>query len=465
MVKNNLSLKNILISRTLLPVLLGAILFAIFECSVRYFYKKELSGVRSVLYVLQRHIWQVPEMFVEKKGGEYETNLSAYLELDRVQLQNFTMPKKKGVYRIFCVGESSVQGYPFCGDNADSRKAFPYRLQDFLNADFKNIEVINAGLGAASSGVILGVIKQLIRYEPDCIILYAGHNEYVYYFWHPEVLRVSPLIFKIDSLLNNLYSYRLLLKMLNRALPVNKSFQEWKRYNLGSEHLLEISERYKGIVPEKEWNEFVKNELFLCELTFKNNVLEMNEFIKSAGIKFVICTVVSNIKDYARLLSFHSAGLKTKDLKEWEEIDMRARGLLSRGLYIEAIKQLSNLTNIDREYAQSYYLLGKAYYALGNYDSARKNFILAKDHSPVYAPFQMAPSSLNNLIRKIAHVNKIFLIDIEREFYKLKENFGIPGYDLFFENLHPNEEGYRVTAKIIADNIKELEIIPKENYK
>ncbi len=459
------------IVKFLFYILIAIVLFVLSEISIRLIYKDKLKYVKSSLSLIDKYVWSISKMFIEKGEGQYETDLASFLIQPpsdfAVQFEFFKMPKKKGVYRIFCIGGSSVLGYPFSYNNVHSEITFPKKLQHMLDKDAVNLEIINAGVSGTYTGKLIPLTRELITYDPDAIILYAGHNEYGYYYWSPEILKIAPLTLKIDRLLNKLYLYRLLVRTLDKSPEVDRHSEKWFKYNIKSglwkkEVVARILlDKFKDIVPSKEWQNFAANELFLCEELFEQNLLQINSILKKSGVTFIVCTVVSNIKDYPPIFSFHSSTFSPEDLEYWEKAYGNVKKLLTKQDYAEAINELLKLQKMDTAYAETYYLLGKAYYSLGKYSLARKNFILAKDYSPAYAPFQRAPSSLNHRIRKICRKNRIFLIDIEKEFYSLKTNFGIPGYDLFRDNLHPNENGYLFIAQIIANKIKQFKIIPE----
>ena len=78
-------------------------------------------------------------------------------------------------YRIFVLGESAAMGDP------DPAYGFSRYLEVMLRERFPNtkFEVINTGIVAIDSHVILPIARELARYKPDLFIVYAGNNEVV----------------------------------------------------------------------------------------------------------------------------------------------------------------------------------------------------------------------------------------------------------------------------------------------
>ena len=407
-------------------------------------------------------------LFAGKSSGLFESN-SDLFEVNRevvrfgvptaIRTQRFRMPKPRGLYRIFCVGESSVVGCCPCPTPIET--SFPYKLEKYLQGMGYDVEVINAGIAAVTSFRLLKLVEELAHYEPDAVILYAGHNEYGYYFWDESVLRSHGLLLKIkvDQWLMHSYVYRLLKRQFNRQA---KSQKEWLKYRVKTDKAEDIQRLYKDLIPTEEWADFAQKELFLCENQFESNVAKMAATLDRAGIKFVVCTLVSNIKGVPPVYSSHRPNLTPDELKEFQARSAMAEGLLGKRDYARAVPALQELLKMDPYYAQTCYWLGQADYGLERYDAARKYFILARDLAPAYAPFQRAPSSLNNRIRKLASKYGFLMIDLEKEFYALKDNFGIPGDDLFLDTLHPNEECNALIAQFIAGAMQTLRL-PSKN--
>ena len=82
--------------------------------------------------------------------------------------------------RIFCLGESTMAGFPY-----DFHATAPSFLADRLQQMFPEdtIEVINVGLSAIGSYVILDFLRELAEYSPDLFIVYTGHNEFYGDLW------------------------------------------------------------------------------------------------------------------------------------------------------------------------------------------------------------------------------------------------------------------------------------------
>ena len=87
----------------------------------------------------------------------------------------FRKQKLRNTFRIFCLGESSMFGTPYqmtCNIPGIVRKQLRHLYPE------KEIEVVNWGASAINTNVIADLAKDLVRYQPDLILVYTGHNEF-----------------------------------------------------------------------------------------------------------------------------------------------------------------------------------------------------------------------------------------------------------------------------------------------
>ena len=88
----------------------------------------------------------------------------------------FAQDKDQGVLRIFVLGASTLLGFP-----NPAQTSFPNFLQLMLEDAYpgREIEVINCGITAINSYVLLDFAEEVAAQEPDLVLIYAGHNEFV----------------------------------------------------------------------------------------------------------------------------------------------------------------------------------------------------------------------------------------------------------------------------------------------
>lgn len=116
----------------------------------------------------------VEPLFVRNDTGDrYRTapNRLAYF-----RPQSFPTPKPDDAFRIFVLGGSTVQGRPFSVETS-----FSTWLQLGLeSADpSKTWEVVNCGGVSYASYRLAPILEEVLAYDPDCLILCTGHNEFL----------------------------------------------------------------------------------------------------------------------------------------------------------------------------------------------------------------------------------------------------------------------------------------------
>jgi lysophospholipase L1-like esterase len=91
-----------------------------------------------------------------------------------VQRSNlFLEPKEASRLRVFVVGGSTAQGFPF-----QRNQSFTAVTQSALRSLGMDVEILNLGNSAMTSYYLREVLPELPGYEPDLVVIYAGHNEY-----------------------------------------------------------------------------------------------------------------------------------------------------------------------------------------------------------------------------------------------------------------------------------------------
>ena len=87
----------------------------------------------------------------------------------------FDIHKKANTFRVFVLGGSSAEGFPFGPMGSFSRY-----VRRRLELVYPNtpVEVINIGMTAVNSYTLLDLLPGVLDQKPDLILIYAGHNEY-----------------------------------------------------------------------------------------------------------------------------------------------------------------------------------------------------------------------------------------------------------------------------------------------
>lgn len=124
-------------------------------------------------------------LFVKNPAEGYEKYMIVNPEIGKKYFQKFeyTAPandiflaeKPGNTFRVFVMGSSTVFGFPYERNLMFSR-ILHKQLEDAYPE--KEIEVVNTAITAINSFTLLDFTSQILKYKPDAILIYAGHNEF-----------------------------------------------------------------------------------------------------------------------------------------------------------------------------------------------------------------------------------------------------------------------------------------------
>jgi lysophospholipase L1-like esterase len=222
---------------------------------------------------------------------ELNPNIS-YKYFDNVNVFNsdtkiFYKIKKENSFRVFVLGESSAQGFPY--NIAASFPSYIKRRLDLLYPDTE-IEVVNLGASAISSFTLLDLVPEVLKQNPDLILIYAGHNEYYGALGAASTMSlgrnrafVNFMIylrsFKTVELLRNLLSSSRSKANANDQIPLMQKM-------IGESAIPFGSDIYQS---------GLKN--------FEGNLKDILDKIKDANVPVVLSTFTSNLRDQKPFVS------------------------------------------------------------------------------------------------------------------------------------------------------------------
>jgi len=153
-----------------LAILLGISPFLAAEvvCSILDVGDPSLRPDPFVGFVSKRPLFRLSE-----EETRYEIAANRFLCF---QPDSFLRQKPENGYRIFCLGGSTVQGRPY-----STETSFTTWLRLSLEeADSdRTFEVVNCGGISYASYRLTVILDEVLQYDPDLILIYTGHNEYL----------------------------------------------------------------------------------------------------------------------------------------------------------------------------------------------------------------------------------------------------------------------------------------------
>jgi hypothetical protein len=112
-----------------------------------------------------------PVYVLERRGGE-EVIVPAPNKGGIIG--TFAPQKPAGLIRIFAFGGSTTYGTPW-----NPHWAFSQRLEEILwQRHGVQAEVVNVSMSGHGSARVLEVMREVVHYDPDVLVVYAGQNEF-----------------------------------------------------------------------------------------------------------------------------------------------------------------------------------------------------------------------------------------------------------------------------------------------
>jgi tetratricopeptide (TPR) repeat protein len=343
--------------------------------------------------------------------------------------------KPAGTYRIFILGESAAMGDPEPAYGAGRY------LEALLSARYPqaHFEVVNLGITAIDSHVILPIARDCARRQGDLWIIYMGNNEMVGPFGAATVFgaKAPPLP----------------LIRLNLAIQTTRLGQ-----------LLEnTSRRLKGGQGDApSWGGmemFVGNQLSpddpRKEVVYQNFSRNLDDLVRvglHAGAKILLNTVAVNLKDCAPFASLVNSNLPSADRAVYER-DF-AEGVLAenQGDHATAVQSFAAAAKVDPKVAELQFRWGECLLQLTNAAAAREHLQLACDDDAL--PFR-ADSRINAIIRNepAKTTNPDLMLFDAAAALSGETSTGICGRETFFEHVHFNFDGNYRLGRAWADQI------------
>ena len=348
---------------------------------------------------------------------------------------NITADKDKNTYRVFVIGSSAAQGDP----------EPVFGISRFIEIMLKdkypdvNFEVVNAAITAINSHVVYQIAKECAEYKPDLFVIYTGNNEVVGPYGAGTVFSsISPNLsfIRLNIFLKQLRVGQLARNIIMNINPSKDLPSEW----IGMEMFLK-----KQVSADDPKMRLVYNH-------FQQNVADIIKFADKSGADVVLSTVGTNLKNCPPFASIHNKSLTDKELKEWEKIYQEGITFEENKQHQQAINKYLEADKIDSKYADLHFRIGRCYYEIKDYTSAKDHFIKARDLDTLRF---RADSEINKITNDIASqhkTDKFSFIDGMNIFEENSKN-SITDDGLFVDHVHLNFKGNYLLAKEIVNTV------------
>lgn len=350
--------------------------------------------------------------------------------------QSFPVKKEEGTVRIFCLGGSTTYGRPY-KDNT----SFAGWLREFLpkTDPTQNWEVINAGGISYASYRVARLMEELAEYEPDLIIVYSGHNEFLEARTYQNLKELPEFVLKLSGLASHLRIYSLLHNIF------------FDQQDLLSEEVKPILDNSVG--PKDYHRDDQLRSVVLKD--YENSLRNIVNLGEKAGAKTILVTPASNLQDFSPFKSESNSELTEPDIQKITMLKKNINSAIDKKNYEQAAVIAKQAVDISNRDADLLYQYGQILLKLNRVDEAKNFFIKSRDED--ICPLR-ALSPTIKIVAKVAKEKNTGFLDFDKIVGELS-NSGIPGSDLFLDHVHLTIDGYRHLALALIHEMKKNGIL------
>ena len=325
----------------------------------------------------------------------------------------FAAQKPADTIRLFVFGESAAMGDP------EPAFGFPRVLDVMLNGAMagKKIEVINVAVTAINSHVIREIARDCADKQGDYWIVYMGNNEVVGPFGAGTVFgeQAPPLsVIRAGLWLKSTRLGQLLDAMKWKLAGKSSKPTKWD----GMEMFLQQQVRQDDPRMKRVYEHFAVN------------LRDIIRIGRASGAKVLVSTVASNVKDCPPFASLHRADLSAAQRAEFDTLS--------------ALTNHPQALKIDDTHAETWFRVGRAHLAAGDFAGARASLQRARDLDTLRF---RADTRINQILRQ--HVPAAQLLDLEERLAGQSPG-ALPGEEFFHEHVHFNFAGNLLVARAFA---------------
>lgn len=376
---------------------------------------------------------------------------------------SFSSIKHPGTRRIFVLGGSTTQGRPYSIETSFSawlklhlEAAAPdvsMESEVSINSNAQpktTFEVVNCGGVSYASYRVAKIVDEVLEHQPDGIVIYTGHNEFLEDRQYAQVRELGPWRRRVSQVATSLHTVNWLRHQF--ASDEQRSTQSLSFQGLPRE--VDTRLDHPGGLEKYVRDSFWKSSV---EQQFVATFSKMVHSIKQAGVPLVVCVPRSDLVntppfkiamkeslDPTQQQSFESA---------WAIVQNQQADFNSR---LDACR---DCLRIDPHHAGAHYVLGRLHYDHGNANLAREHLVAALDHD--VCPLRATSPIVQAVIRESSR-NQIDVIDPLLFFDRSNRTGmaipdGIADPTFFVDHVHPSISGHQRIAAAIAEQLLSLE--------
>ncbi len=343
-----------------------------------------------------------------------------------------TKAKPAGTIRIVIFGGSAAMGDP------EAAFGMPRVLERLLADRFPqhSFEIINAAVTAINSHVVLSIAADCRCLDADAWVIYMGNNEVHGPFGAGTVFTdtETPRWLIRSGLALRKTRLGQLVSGGNGSSP--GAPESWGGMKMFLDHQI----RHDSPALDRVYQNYQKNIEALLAMA------------RRSGVRPIVSTVVTNLRDFPPFVSQHGDGISQARLQQWQRAFDQGCQQQASGRFEDALRSFQSAAAIDDEYAELAFRTAECLTRRRQANQAYDAFVRARDLDALRF---RADSKINSIIRAVATARAdVGFVDAALEFTRLGDT-GVPGEDLLYEHVHLNMAGNYALARLMGDELIE----------
>ncbi|WP_442506007.1 hypothetical protein SH528x_004827 [Novipirellula sp. SH528] len=397
-------------------------------------------------------------LFVPSDDGQ--NWITAANRLEYFQPESFTVTKQPNEFRIVCLGGSTVQGRPY-----STETSFTTWLELSLEAadPTKQWEVINCGGVSYASYRLVPILEEMLRYQPDLIVLATGHNEFLEDRSYAGIKQLPDSVADAYGSMSRLrvsqWAQQLVAPATDGRATAEEDNPEGQRnvpldvLTTEVDALLDYQGGLAAYHRDAAWKQSVIKH-------FDHNLRSMIRMANTAAVPILLVDLPVNLRDCPPFKSEDTAGISDTEKSRCEQLVAEARELFSNDRR-QAIKKLELAVGINPQHAGLHYQLALLYFDDKQFDQAKNHFQIANDED--ICPLRIV-TPIRDVIQQAARDTQTPMVPARKRF-ETHSTGGIPGDNLLLDHVHPTIPGHQVIAAEIMGKLETLKIVsPRDDW-
>lgn len=357
---------------------------------------------------------------------------------------SFSKNKTDDTFRVFCLGGSTVQGRPFAVETSFSSWL---KLQLEVADPDRKWEIVNCGGVSYASYRLLPILTEIMNYEPDLIVVYTGHNEFLEDRTYAHLRDPSDWQSISQHAVRNIRTIHLVREAWHKIIG-DEVATEQVSLATEVETILDKRSGLSSYRRDRTWQANVIEH-------FKFNIHKMIEICDSNRVPLYLCNPASNIRDCTPFKSAPTSGLAPATIQSIKQTKANiSKQLKSRA--VQPIRESAHrLTQLDPHNAATLFQAGLLLLDNGAEVTARDVLLRAKDED--ICPLRIL-TVMNDFLASVPSGRALQVIDVQ-EYFAQQSPVQIPGDNLFLDHVHPTIRGHQLIAGYLFERMVAQAII------